>query len=92
MRSKASKEGIHEIHRQTSKFYHDHAQVRDFRKELEYKYGPDTRSRKGNEIIFTTEQLLESRTSCEPIMLSSNLSRHEKCKIQNNSTINSMVN
>ncbi|CAF4625672.1 unnamed protein product [Rotaria sp. Silwood1] len=59
MRLKVSKEGIHEIYRQTSKFYNNYIQVRDFQKSLENKYGYDTRSRKGNEIIFTTEQLLE---------------------------------
>ncbi|CAF5042740.1 unnamed protein product, partial [Rotaria sp. Silwood1] len=42
MRLKVSKEGIHEIYRQTSKFYYDYIQVRDFRKSLENKYGYDT--------------------------------------------------
>jgi hypothetical protein len=82
MRSKVLKEGIHEIYRQTSQFYNDYIQVRDFRKELENKYGRDTRSRKGNEIIFTTEQLLESRISCEPITLTNNLAHHAQCPIQ----------
>jgi len=92
MRLKASNEGIHEIYNQTSRFYNDYIQVRDFRIELENKYGRDTRSRKGNEIIFTTEQLLESRISCEPIMLTSNLVHHAQCRIRNHSTINSVFN
>jgi hypothetical protein len=79
MRLKISNEGIHEIYRQTSQFYHDYIQVQDFRQELENKYGRDIRSRKGNEIIFTTEQLLESRVSCEPIILTSNLVHHAQC-------------
>lgn len=79
MRLKASKEGIHEIYRQSSIYYDNYIQVRDFRNELENKYGHDTRSRKGNEIIFTTEQLLESRVSCEPIILTSNLVHHAQC-------------
>ncbi|CAF4370432.1 unnamed protein product [Rotaria sp. Silwood2] len=92
MRSKVSREGIHEIYRQTSKYYNDYIQVRDFRNALENKYGHDTRSRKGNEIIFTTEQLLDSRISCEPITLSSNLNHHVQCPMQNKSTINSVFN
>jgi hypothetical protein len=84
MRLNASKEGIHEIYRQTSQFYHNYIQVRDFQKELENKYGRDTRSRKGNEIIFTTEQLLESRISCEPIMLTSHLGSHAQCSKHDN--------
>ncbi len=92
MRLNATKEGIYEIHRQTSQFYDNYIQVRDFRKELENKYGRDTRSRKGNEIIFTTEQLLESRISCEPITLTSYLAHHAQCSIQNQSTITSVFN
>jgi hypothetical protein len=90
MRSKVSTEGIHEIYRQTSKYYNDFIQVRDFRQELENKYGRDARSRKGNEIIFTTEQLLDSGKSCEPIIVSSSLMQHAQCPIQNQSTINSV--
>jgi len=92
MRLKVSRQGIHEIYRQTSEFYHDYIQVRDFQQELINKYGRDIRSRKGNEIIFTTEQLLESRISCEPIILTSNLVYHAQCPIQNHSTINSVFN
>jgi len=92
MRLKASKEGIHEIYRQTLPFYDDYIQVRDYRKELENKYGRDTRSRKGNEIIFTTEQLLQSRLSCETTILTSNLVHHAQCPTQNQSTINSVFN
>jgi hypothetical protein len=66
MRVKALKHGVHEIYRQASMFAADYVQVRDFRKNLENKYGRDARSRKGNEIIFTTAQLLDSRRSCEP--------------------------
>jgi hypothetical protein len=85
MRLNATKEGIHEIYKQTSQFYDNYIQVRDFRKELENKYGRDTRSRKGNEIIFTTEQLLESRISCEPIILTSHSTPHTQCSIKNKS-------
>jgi hypothetical protein len=92
MRSKASNEGIHEIYRQSSIYYDGYIQVRDFQKELENKYGRDTRSRKGNEIIFTTEQLLESRVSCEPITLTSNSDHHAQCPIQNQSTIHGVFN
>ena len=86
MRSLSSKEGIYEIYRQTLLFARDHIQVRDFQKELENKYGRDTRSRKGNEIIFTTEQLLQSRQSCEPIVLSSSTTNF--CPMLNSSVIN----
>ena len=79
MRSQSIKDGIHEIYRQTTLFYQDYIQVRDFQKELEIKYGRDTRSRKGNEIIFTTEQLLESHISCDPIMLTSSLVHQQQC-------------
>lgn len=92
MRLKVSKEGIHEIYRQTTQFYDDYIQVRDFRKELETKYGRDTRSRKGNEIIFTTEQLLDSRISCEPIILTNSLEHRIQCPIQNRSTITGVFN
>jgi len=92
MRLKVSTEGIHEIYRQISRFSNDYIQVRDFQKELENKYGHDIRSRKGNEIIFTTEQLLESRVSCEPIILSSNLAPYAQCRLQNQSTIHSVFN
>ena len=86
MRLKAVKEGIHEIYRQSMLFAKDHIQVRDFQRELETKYGRDTRSRKGNEIIFTTEQLLQSRQSCEPILLSSKTTN--LCPMKNSSVIN----
>lgn len=64
MRLRVNKDGIHEIYRQTSALADGFVQVRDFRRELESKYGRDARSRKGNEIIFTTEQLLQSRMAC----------------------------
>lgn len=93
MRLKASKEGIHEIYRQASKFYKDYIQVQDFLNKLKHKYGNDTRSRKGNEIIFTTEQLLESKISCEINIHSNNLIHHVQCPMQNkNARNNSTVN
>ncbi|CAM4833813.1 unnamed protein product [Rotaria magnacalcarata] len=91
MRLKASKEGIHEIYRQALMFHHDYIQVRDFQKELENKYGYDTRSRKGNEIIFTTEQLLKSSISCESNVFSININHHIQCHVKNKNTTNSVV-
>ena len=85
MRAKVSREGIHEIYRQTSLFAAAHIQVRDFRQALENKYGGDARSRKGNEIIFTTEQLLHSRQSCEPLRVPS---PSELCPMRNPSVFN----
>ena len=87
LRDKASNEGIHEIYRQTTHFFDDFIQVRDFRQELENKYGRDTRSRKGNEIIFTTEQLLQSRISCDLMG-----SVHAQCSSTNTSTKASVFN
>lgn len=92
LRTKTQKHGIHEIYKQTLLFQQDHIQVRDFQKELENKYGRDTRSRKGNEIIFTTEQLLESHISCEPLMLTNNRTHLVQCSKSNQSTINSVFN
>lgn len=92
MRDKASKEGIHEIYRQTARFLDEYIQVRDFRKELETKYGRDARSRKGNEIIFTTEQLLQSRISCDAIISSRQSAHHAQCPMANSSTIASVLN
>ena len=91
MRLNASEQGIHEIYRQTSMFYNDYIQVRDFRKELENKYGRDVQSRKGNEIVFTTEQLLQSRLFCEPIMLTRTLKHPKPCFMYNNSTIHNVL-
>ena len=91
MRSRTLEDGIHEIYRQILLFQHNHIQVRDFQKELESKYGRDTRSRKGNEIIFTTEQLLDSHISCDPInMLTNNRAHLAPCLKANQSTINSV--
>jgi hypothetical protein len=59
MQDKAFSEGILEIYRQTLLFPLV-SHVNDFRVELEHRYGDDVSSRKGNEIIFTTEQLLNS--------------------------------
>ena len=60
----ATRYGIHEISRQIFLFPNGSDEIREFHKELERKYGSDARSRKGNEIIFTTEQLLDSQTTC----------------------------
>ncbi|CAF0997354.1 unnamed protein product [Adineta steineri] len=50
--------GILEIYRQTLLFP-SISHVNDFRIELEQQYGSDICARKGNEVIFTTEQLLD---------------------------------
>ena len=92
MRSRVTKEGIHEIYRQTSRLYDDYIQVRDFRHELEKKYGRDIRSRKGNEIIFTTEQLLESRKSCDATLSRSHSDDLVQCSLHNRSTTNGVFN
>ncbi len=59
MQNQVFSEGIREIYRQTLLFPLV-SQVNDFRLELEHRYGHDVSSRKGDEIIFTTEQLLDS--------------------------------
>lgn len=59
MQDKAFSEGILEIYRQTLLFPLV-SHVNEFRIELEHRYGDDVSARKGNEIIFTTEQLLNS--------------------------------
>ncbi|CAF1076450.1 unnamed protein product [Didymodactylos carnosus] len=67
-RQNATKSGIYEIYRQTSLFK-SLKPVKDFRDEIEKKYGADAIARKGHEIIFTTEQLLGSPQSCEAKMI-----------------------
>ncbi|UJR16762.1 hypothetical protein I4U23_003662 [Adineta vaga] len=79
MRLKATTQGIYEIYRQILLLAPDHIQVRNFQKQLENKYGGDVRSRKGNEIIFTTEQLLNSRKSCESKMSSNDQDEIIRC-------------
>jgi hypothetical protein len=59
MQNQALSQGIHEIYRQTLLFP-SISLVNNFRVELEHRYGHDVSSRKGHEIIFTTEQLLNS--------------------------------
>lgn len=61
----ASKDGIHEIYRQSDVFSKNYTAVRNFRRELIDNYGHDVLSRKGNEIIFTTEQLMKSKPTCD---------------------------
>lgn len=68
MQSQAFSHGILEIYRQTLLFPLI-SQVNDFRMELESRYGHDVSSRKGHEIIFTTEQLLHSSpTNVQPFI------------------------
>lgn len=52
--------GLHEIYRQTLLFS-SWPHVEKFRNELELYYGSDISARKGNEVILTTKQLLNSR-------------------------------
>jgi len=63
MQDQAFSEGILEIFRQTLMFP-SKSHVNDFRVELEHRYGHDVSSRKGHEIIFTTEQLLSTSPTC----------------------------
>jgi hypothetical protein len=64
MQDQAFSIGILEIYRQTLLFP-SISSVNDFRVELEHRYGHDVSSRKGHEIIFTTEQLLNSSPACD---------------------------
>ena len=68
MQDQVFSEGILQIYRQSLLFpllpY-----VKDFRIELEHRYGSDISARKGNEIILTTEQLLNSSPSCTDFSL-----------------------
>ena len=59
MQDQAASQGVLEMYRQ-ARLFPTLVQVNDFRRELERRYGHDARSRKGDEIIFTTEQLLSS--------------------------------
>jgi len=63
--------GILEIYRQTLLFP-SISSVNDFRVELEHRYGDDVSSRKGHEIIFTTEQLLNSSPACSQSFINTN--------------------
>ena len=63
MEDQAFSEGILELHRQTLLFP-SISHVNNFRIELEHRYGDDVSSRKGHEIIFTTEQLLNDSPTC----------------------------
>jgi len=58
LQKQAMAQGVREIYRQTFLFP-SISTVNDFRYELEQIYGDDVTARKGNEIIFTTEQLLK---------------------------------
>ncbi len=59
MQDQALSHGVLEMHRQTLLFP-SIPQVNDFRAELKRRYAHDVSSRKGHEIIYTTEQLLTS--------------------------------
>jgi hypothetical protein len=59
MQDQAASQGVLEMYRQ-ARLFPTLPQVNAFRWELERRYGHDARSRKGDEIIFTTEQLLSS--------------------------------
>ncbi|CAF0767267.1 unnamed protein product [Adineta ricciae] len=63
MQDQVFSEGILQIYRQ-SLLFPPLPYVKDFRIELEHRYGSDISARKANEIIFTTEQLLNSSPSC----------------------------
>jgi hypothetical protein len=71
MQDRAFSEGILEIYRQTLLFPLK-SNVNDFRLELEHRYGHDASTRKGDEIIFTTEQLLNSSPECSPSFVNAN--------------------
>ena len=77
MQDLISIEGIREIYRQTLQFP-SLSPVNDFRQELEHRYGDDIHYRKGHEIIFTTEQLLNTNPVCD--QLYSNTTE-EQCRI-----------
>ena len=59
MQDQVASQGVLEMYRQ-ARLFPSLPQVNEFRLELERRYGHDARSRKGDEIIFTTEQLLSS--------------------------------
>ncbi|CAF1648181.1 unnamed protein product [Rotaria magnacalcarata] len=64
LRDQASLHGIQEMYRQTLQFP-TQPDVEKFRTELEHHYGSDVSARKGNEIILTTEELLNSQATCD---------------------------
>ena len=78
MLNRAFSEGILEIYRQTLLFP-SISQVNNFRMELELRYGHDVRSRKGHEIIFTTEQLLKSSPVCTESFVDENRQCERTC-------------
>ena len=72
MHKQASSEGLLEIYRQILLFSWI-PNVNKFRMELENHYGHDISARKGNEIIFTTRQLLNSPGTCQQSLNNTNL-------------------
>jgi hypothetical protein len=71
MENRVFSKGICEIYRQILLFP-SISSVNDFRLELEHRYGDDIYSRKGNEIIFTTEQLLHNSPACDQVSVDTN--------------------
>lgn len=64
MKDLVSRQGIREIYRQMLLFS-SLSNVNEIRSELEHRYGNDVGFRKGHEIIFTTEQLLNTYPVCD---------------------------
>lgn len=66
-KERAIKYGIREIDQQSKDLEAAGAGriVKEFRKLLLEKYGQDVRVRKGREMIFTTDELRQSYTTCE---------------------------
>ena len=75
MQNEAIYQGIYRIYRQTLLFP-TIVDVNHFRLQLEYQYGNDVHLRKGNEIIFTTKQLLNDSPLC-----------HQAFSVENNNSI-----
>jgi hypothetical protein len=63
MQQLALTHGILEIYRQ-SLLFPSSSNVNNFLQELKWRYGFDVSARKGHEVIFTTEQLLNSSSLC----------------------------
>ncbi|UJR32466.1 hypothetical protein I4U23_019928 [Adineta vaga] len=76
MQEKAFSYGILEIYHQ-SLMFPSLPLVENFRVELEHRYGSDIGARKGHEIIFTTEQLLNS----SPPFTDSSINDNQQCVI-----------
>lgn len=70
MEDRVFSEGIREMYQQTLLFPLI-SNVNDFRLELEQRYGYDVHS-EGHEIIFTTEQLLNSWPACDQSFIDTN--------------------